>query len=260
MEPFNTLFEYLPSHRIGICKAHYHGVLLSQLSSHLQSGHKELTVATRKAIVLAATAFPDWATSAEEVVYPRPDTPTVAHLPVYKDGFMCQADTRGVCSFIVRTLQGIQKHCRDEHGWTNPRKRGRPYQSEEAGSASWREGVWCQKYQPSGQLGRLFQVSPLRSEGAQYAANEEGDLQRALKASFLQSTIALQKAQKDAHALVEVDSNRYLWNTWLRRTQWARHLAGFNRSWLLRQAQRPDDKEGALRRVCWAVEMVIWKA
>jgi superfamily II DNA helicase RecQ len=261
MEPFNTLFEYLPAHRIGICKAHYHGVLLSQLSSHLQSNHKELTSVTRKAIVLtSAAAFPDWATSAEGVVYPGPESQPVAHLPVYEDGFRCEADIGGVCSFVVRTPQGIQKHCRDEHGWTNTRKRGRPYQSEEASSQLWQEGVWCQKFQPRGQLGRLFQVSPPRSESTQYTANEEGDLQRALEASFGQSTTALQKAQKDAHALVEGDSNRHLWNTWLRRTQWARHLTGFNRSWLLRQAQRPDNKEGALRRVCWAVEMVIWKA
>jgi hypothetical protein len=58
MEQFNGLFELLPEHRIAVCKAHHQGITLSQLPSHLHSSHKDLTVATQKAIVLAAAAVP----------------------------------------------------------------------------------------------------------------------------------------------------------------------------------------------------------
>jgi superfamily II DNA/RNA helicase len=124
----------------------------------------------------------------------------------------------------------------------------------------WVGGVWCQKFQHGRQLARLFEISPPHNEDTQYEASKDNDLQRALEASFLQSTKRLQKAQQDAYARIESDNNRYLWHDWLQRTQWARHLARFDRPWLLQQVQRPAESETALAKVCWAVEMVIWKA
>jgi uncharacterized C2H2 Zn-finger protein len=186
MELFDTLFEYLRESRIGICKAHCYGVLLSQLPTHLQRSHKELSVAARKAVVLAASEYPAWATSAEAVVVPAPASHPVAHLPVYRDGLKCCAETqaRNQCGHIVRTLRDMQEHCRKEHGWTNPRKRGRPYETDQAGGNHlWVEGVWCQKFQPGRQLARLFEVSPPRSEGTQEEGREDSDVQRALEAS-----------------------------------------------------------------------------
>jgi superfamily II DNA helicase RecQ len=262
MEQLKTMFEYLPEQRIGICRAHHHGVLLSQLPSHLQRSHQELTVATRQAIVVAAAEHRQWATSADAVIFPPPEAQPVAHLPVYKDGRKCSVEMagRGCCGHIVRTLRDMQEHCRREHAWTNPRKRGRPCQGEEVSSQPWREGVWCQRFQQGRELARLFEVSPPAEVGAQYAAGDEGHMQRALEASFADGTTALQKAQQDAHAQVGADSNRYIWHEWLRRARWARHLANFNRSWLLRQARQPGEDERTLRRVCWALERVIWKA
>ena len=144
MELFNNLFIYLPEHHIYICKTHYQGVLLSQLPSHLHSSHLELTATTRKAIELAAAAFPQWAASADKVVYPLARPQPAAYLPVFKNGFKCivQTQERSYCGYILRALRGIQEHCREEHGWTNPRKRGRPYQGQQAGGKQmWAEGV-----------------------------------------------------------------------------------------------------------------------
>jgi superfamily II DNA helicase RecQ len=157
----------------------------------------------------------------------------------------------------------MQEHCWKEHAWANPRKRGRPYQGDNTDSQPWQEGVWCQKFQLGGQLARLFEVSPPSTEGTQHPADEEGDddnVERALEASFRQGAAALQQAQRAAHVRVEADSNRYVWHGWLQRTQWARHLARFDRRWLLQQVQQPGEQERALGRVCWAVERVIWKA
>lgn len=52
----------------------------------------------------------------------------------------------------------------------------------------------CQKFQQGRQLARLFEVSPPRNEGTQEEGCEDSDVQRALEASFQQSSTALQKA------------------------------------------------------------------
>jgi hypothetical protein len=135
MEQFNSLFKLLPEHRIGVCKTHYQGITLSQLPSHLHSSHKDLTVATQKAIVSAAAiACPQWAQSLDEVVYLLSLPSLISHLPVYKNRLKCTAATQeqSLCSYVVRTLQDMQEHVRTEHRWVNPRKQGRPYQGEQA--------------------------------------------------------------------------------------------------------------------------------
>ena len=46
----------------------------------------------------------------------------------------------------------------------------------------------------------------------------------------------------------------------MNRAGWAKHLAGLDREWLTHLVRRPERWEKALKRVCMAVEMVIWKA
>ena len=195
----------------------------------------------------------------EEVVYPLPGAQPLPYLSLYKDGFKCRAE---LCEHIVRGLQNIQNHCRTEHGWSNPRKRGRPHQGAQQAPASdmWAERVWCQKFQSTGQLGRLFEVRQPHNKGTHGVASAESNLQRALETSFAQSTAAIERAQQDAHAQIQSDDNRFVWHQWLQRTRWARHLAGFDRAWLLQQLRRPGEGERALGKVCWTVETIVWKA
>ena len=53
MDQFNTIFEYLPTPRIAICKTHQQGVVKSQLEAHLNKRHQEYIWRTRKRIVEA---------------------------------------------------------------------------------------------------------------------------------------------------------------------------------------------------------------
>ena len=62
------------------------------------------------------------------------------------------------------------------------------------------------------------------------------------------------------HRRIDADDNRHVPHRWLNRTGWARHLAGIDRSWLLSQTHPPKKGEKALAKVCWMVELVIWKA
>jgi hypothetical protein len=39
MEQFHTIFEYLPTHRIAVCKRHQQGIVKSQLEAYLKKRH-----------------------------------------------------------------------------------------------------------------------------------------------------------------------------------------------------------------------------
>lgn len=89
MDQFHAIFEYLPAHRIAVCKHHQQGIVQSQLEGHLNKQHQELVWRTRQKIVQAAqeeTSLQQWAVTQDEVVYPSPDAAPLPHLPVYIDG------------------------------------------------------------------------------------------------------------------------------------------------------------------------------
>ena len=151
MDQFNAIFEYLPTHRVAICKSHQQGIVRSQLRTHLDTKHQELVPNTRRQVVNAANqeaSLQAWATNHDEVVYPRPASQPLPHLPVYNDGVRCQG-----CHYINRSVIRVQEHCRQEHGWVNRRRTtGRPASRQ----AMWTTKVSCQKFHSTNKLGRLF--------------------------------------------------------------------------------------------------------
>lgn len=261
MELFNAIFKYLPEHSIGICIIHGQGIVQSKLKTHLDRSHKELTARTRKEIIVAAaTAYSQWAKTEEDVVYPEAILDPIPHLPIFKDGIKCVARRGSVlCGYINRNIERIQGHCRKYHGWENSRKRGRPTQGKQKEIGTmWQEGVWCQKFQPAGTAGKLFEVS--QPQEVQEIAHEDREMERAMELAFTKATASLKTAEKETQAQIEADTNRFEFNAWLNRAGWARHLKGFNREWLLTLIRKPERWEMALTKVCWAAQMVIWKA
>jgi K+-sensing histidine kinase KdpD len=262
MEQLHDILEYSQAHRIAICKIHYYAILRSQLRSHLDSKHKEVTAKTRQKIVLAAAVYCQWATTEDQVVFPNFESQPILHLPVYQDGLMCTGTTPSnqACGYIRRTVQDIQKHCREEHRWVNKKKRGRPGQGQQPQAQSmWITGVVCQKFQPSGTLGRLFAVS--QSEPSTYTVDpEDRDIQGAITLSLTQATASIELTEKEQQNRIKADQDRFQFNAWLDRAGWAKHLKGFDRSWLLTTVAKLKPKERALDRVCCALQLVIYKA
>ena len=140
MEQFNHVFEYVPRHCIAVCKQHRQGILQGQLHTHLRSHHPEVPAKTRQEICLAAaTACHQWASTKDAIRFPPGLKQPIPHLEVYKNGLGCTA-----CTYINRSIERMQEHCRKEHGWANSKKRGRPYKGQLAETERmWREGVWC---------------------------------------------------------------------------------------------------------------------
>jgi hypothetical protein len=73
MEQFHAIFEYLPTHRIAVCKRHQQGIVKSQLEAHLKKRHQEYVWGTRLKIIQAAaeeTLLQEWVNDADQIVYP----------------------------------------------------------------------------------------------------------------------------------------------------------------------------------------------
>lgn len=265
MEALSRIFAYLPEYHVAICKTHQHAVLKSQLLGHLDSKHKELTRTTRLQLISVAEAHTAWAEDETQVSFPPYEGEPIPYLPILRDAFMCTAarPTNEACGHINVRLKHIQEHCRENHGWENTRKRGRIGKGEVVEQqVMWIGGITCQKFQPTGRLGRLFTVKP--SEGRQVPQGETTEEDRAIIRNLTQTIERCrddeQDAQRQEQELVQADNNRFEFNQWLHRTGWAKHLAGLQRSWLLHTLRKPDDREPALRKVCWALDVVIWKA
>ena len=252
---FNTIFEYIEDLRIAVCKEHGQGIVQSQMQYHLVNHHSTIPSRTRHQIMLAAAAFPAWVRSEDEVPFPKQARAAIPHVHVYTDGFECtQTHSDGSrCTVIHRSMQGIQRHCRQEHQWSNPRKRGRSTQSGSIGCTAWKEGTWCQKVQPGGVLGRLFKVQQPDRVDEPLADGEEDAIQDAIRSSLGMATATVQ-------AQIQSDDDRFEFQAWLNRAGWAQHLKRFDRGWLHSLCESPSPQEEALSRIEAAVLMVIWKA
>jgi hypothetical protein len=68
------------------------------------------------------------------------------------------------------------------------------------------------------------------------------------------------KKKKKKNAAIQADADRFDFSKRLNRTGWTRHLKGSKRDWWLEMAQTPTFKERTLSAVCWAAEMVLWRA
>ncbi|KAL5371306.1 hypothetical protein DPSP01_014356 [Paraphaeosphaeria sporulosa] len=253
MDQFGAIFEYLPTHRIAVCKRHQQGIVKSQLEGHLNKRHQEYVWGTRRKIVQAVqeeTSLQPWAATQDEVIYPGPDAAPLPHLPVYHDGLQCSA-----CPYINRSIKRIRDHCREEHRWEDQRQ---PSDSQSGTQAAWRI-VSCQKLHSRSKFGRLFQVS---ADAAVPHTGDSADMDvsQAIESSLSQATTQLDAWEKQKNATVRADTDRYDFSEWLNRAGWARHLRGLKRDWLLAMARKPTPKERGLFNVCWAARMVMWRA
>lgn len=254
MDLFREIFMYLPTHCIVICKSHKQGVVKSQLRTHLDTKHQELAPHIRRSIIQATSQEPslrNWAQDAHQVMFPRPDAAPLPHLPVYTDGLKCQE-----CGYICRHVKKMQEHGRNHHSWTSSHTGsvGRPAAIQQR----WTGSVICQKFQNTSTLGRLFEVQGAAPAEPADSDEEETQLRRALAASIVQIDRVVES--RNPSNVIEEDSSWWGYQSWLNRAGWVRHLKGLDRVWLLDMAQTPSYQERALRDVCWAAEMVIWRA
>ena len=119
MEPF----VHLPEFPFVICKSCEFGCVAGEVSSHIRVRHGEIDQQARRRITEVVRSIPGLAQSQADLAgftYPSPTAPPIPFIEAAKeDGLRCRE-----CSFIMRHAGHMKDHCRKEHGWQNPRKRG----------------------------------------------------------------------------------------------------------------------------------------
>jgi hypothetical protein len=149
--------------RVAICKACREGVLPSQIWNHYGSKKHQLDVASRRQIRSEISQREDLIQNEEdlmrELTLPSPTRAPLSDLVLYRDGRACTFDE---CRYVCRTLQGIQKHCRVQHGWVNEQRRGGSLAMRMQAQTMvrpWRDSVHCQRFFTHGPRQEYFEVS-----------------------------------------------------------------------------------------------------
>ncbi|RKK80935.1 hypothetical protein BFJ68_g17672 [Fusarium oxysporum] len=183
MEPF----VHLPEFPIIICKSCQFAYVAKEADSHLRVRHS-MPTAERQVIIQQVQAIPgiiqDQA-GLQAFPFPPPTTKPIPFIaPPRDDGIACNA-----CPYVIGTIQGIQKHHREEHGWVNDWKKGGDVakRAKQERQMPWRTGVYCQRFFPGRAASRWFEVNRgCEEEGAsgqQQGADARSVVDR--KAAFL---------------------------------------------------------------------------
>ena len=108
-------------YRIIVCTACQFAVVPCQVLQHLKKHHNRLTLQQRRTVSEKVCSLHLLALVETDVIYPRPDQPLIDTLPVFFDGLQCtgQHEDGNACRYMCRTITGMWKHCKDEHGWVN---------------------------------------------------------------------------------------------------------------------------------------------
>ena len=248
MDQFEKHFQHLLQYHIIICRKCQFAVIPKQLESHIYGHHPSITPEQRQSIIEATARLTDVAPTPEEVQYPRAGSPAIPGLPILWDGLRCvQQTSHGVCSYVCRERTGIQRHCREQHQWKNPRKRGRQPKDKESiipqPLEAWVKEQPCQRFFKTGKGQRYFAVQP---EGGSNSQQDEATFDR--QGAKQQGKMVLDElfARFDK-ARQEDDSVRRRWepNPWLEHTGWEGHI-GSHKEWVVRMTEPGsimEDKE-----------------
>jgi hypothetical protein len=252
-------FEHLAEYALAVCRKCRHGVLRSQVKSHLQRAHR----VKRKPAEVIAEEVGSWAGLVEyasEVEVPGQVIQPIDQLPVYADGLMCRIEPDG-CRQIFRSAEAIRKHWQKAHNWSPAVREGRPSRAEQK-KIQGRVGkgcktVHCQRLLVQGQGSQYFQVHepgddspnvvPVNGEAAWAQVGE-------------QMARVWETVEKRAQNTIQ-DGERDEVNPWLERTQWLPYLVGMERPDLLACVEEPiTDPNPRKEEEAEPVEAAIWAA
>jgi len=163
MDELNRIFLAYDEYRIIVCTICQFAVVPSQTEHHLRKHHSRLTYQQRRIVAQKVQSLPQLALVESDVIYPRPDQPPINTLPIFFDGLKCTGkhEDGNACRYMCRTITGIQKHCKDEHGWINIQKRGGDARDKQVHSENrlWECNRACQRFFKVGRWQRYFEVA-----------------------------------------------------------------------------------------------------
>ncbi|KAK3617752.1 hypothetical protein LTR22_026629 [Elasticomyces elasticus] len=206
------------------------GIRPEHVRAHLQQAHATISKDKRESIARVFAEWRDIARTKEDVQYPHPDEPPIEGLPLYDDGLKCRGtDATGeACQYVCRTIQGIQQHCKQQHGWINRQRRGDRITERKKHSPNrmWIEGQHCQRLFENPHWKKYYVVTePLPPP-------ERSEVDVETRERVADTIIEKHAADVQAHKkerLIEGEGSRYVPTPWLDFTGWHRHLGGFKK-------------------------------
>ncbi|RFN43675.1 ATP-dependent dna helicase, partial [Fusarium flagelliforme] len=153
---------------------------------------------------------------------PPPTIDPIPHIhPPVADKLGC--DEEG-CLFVVGTPRGMQEHYRKEHGWRNPRGRGRRIMHKPIDpiEVPWRTGVQSQRLFNNGPGSGWFEVG--FGAAATQTPDEAAMMERAVHA-MKQKQEQFEREDKECIKAADAKTDA---NAWLERVGWANHLQGLD--------------------------------
>ena len=240
-----------------VCKKCHYAVLPSQMDRHLGSAKHRIPASRRRAIYDEIQAWPRLFQTEADLIQLQPPADIPPHFPQLKlhaDGKKCRT-----CNQIVRTDEGIQKHCRIEHGWTNNWKRGGQVANRRRAGLSldrpWTNGVHCQRFFTHGRRQEYFEVqaSRISNEASSEAPSETPEdslpVWEQARIRLTQKWAAVQDMER--RIIQEGQSDEV--NPWLERAGWQSYLVGLDRTQLVQCVSAPDEETEPVYAVIWQV-------
>ncbi|RKK74751.1 hypothetical protein BFJ71_g17220, partial [Fusarium oxysporum] len=265
MEPF----VHLPEYPFAICQKCKVGFITSEVANHLKRKHGNISQKERQRIKQAVATCEGVAKDQAELqgwILPPPTiSPNPYIKPPQEDGLGCDD-----CPYVVRDIQQMQKHHREQHGWVNHQKRGGRHRAQqEQPPVPWRRGVCCQQICHWGHGKRWFEVG--RHSGVEGGttrakrpqeeeAGEADELQS--RAEFLNKIQQEDREQfeSEANARIQAANDKWEAERWLNRCGWPRYLEGVERDELRALLQPIGDDEPVLQRMWEIFERVLDEA
>lgn len=252
-------FEHLAEYALAVCRECRHGVLPSQIKSHVQRSHH----VKRKEAELIADEVWNWAglsKYASELNVPNQVIKPIQQLPVYQDGKMCQLDPDR-CRQIFRSERVMKNHWRDIHRWSPAEKGGRPTRVQQKAIDNrirqFSRNVHCQRLLAQGHGKQYFEVYQPGDSGPDVVPVDG-------------NTAWAQVGEKMAKAWANVETRaqstiqageRDEANPWLDRTQWLPYLVGMERPELLACMEEPvAEPDARQEQQAEPVEAAMWEA
>ncbi len=235
MDPFHYYAEY----RVLVCKSCQYGIQPGYIAAHLRGEQHGLTRQQSNEIAVKY-ADTDLANPAMEAIVPSDIVLPIDHLPIYRDGLACRR-----CSYVCRSLTVIKRHQREVHN----ERIGRGRRPE---VIAW-EIVWCQCFFTSiGQ--RYFRVQQTTS-----AVDQSDYADRLLELIHRQLDEKEEEEEEKRRIIRESDEVTEV-SAWLDRTEWIRHLEGWDKSKIAQLVKPAQQEEQELREVENSVVRLVEQA
>lgn len=260
MDEFNRIFLSYDEYRIIVCTICQFAVVPSQIDQHLKKHHSRLTHQQRRNVAQEVQSLPQLALVESDVIYPRPDHPPINTLPVFFDGLKCTGKLQdgNTCQYMCRTITGIQKHCKDEHGWVNVQKRGRDARGKQCHSENrlWKCNRACQRFFKVGKWQRYFEIAAKGPKAiTEHTTNQKHLFFQARKEEVKRTAPNLAEA---ANIVQGFENHRSTVVPWLRETGIVKHIAMLKKDEIKAAIALPSlEGERELRDIIDAMEALL---